>query len=278
MAHADNKQFREFCRFLGDEWRGRRHHSYSVPLRGKSSAWSKMVNGNWSASGLGDAQSKYNWNGRSVFENKAELDKFAGELQSSIRRNSNKDVCDISRGVMRWGGVDNKHRQKRTFAWIELNSDEIVKKLTESVSSIKEESTSLNAFDGSNLIMNSTMTKIVSLADPEQRIVIYDGRVGSALGFFVARFAEEQDLEQHDIVDQLLFAVDPQPKRNPSTRRIRFPRLFGKDRDRCHATMVRWATRVIGQVAKDCDVDPRKIEAGLFMWDYDVSAEPPPLL
>jgi hypothetical protein len=248
------------------------------PSSRKSSAWSKMVNGNWSASGLGDAQSKYNWNGRSVFENKAELDKFAGELQSSIRRNSNKDVCDISRGVMRWGGVDNKHRQKRTFAWIELNSDEIVKKLTESVSSIKEESTSLNAFDGSNLIMNSTMTKIVSLADPEQRIVIYDGRVGSALGFFVARFAEERDLEQHDIVDQLLFAVDPQPKRNPSTRRIRFPRLFGKDRDRCHATMVRWATRVIGQVAKDCDVDPRKIEAGLFMWDYDVSAEPPPLL
>jgi hypothetical protein len=82
-------------------------------------------------------------------------------------------VCDISRAVMRWGGVDNKHRQKRTFAWIELNSDEIVKKLTESVSSIKEESTSLNAFDGVDLIMNSTMTKIVSLADPEQKIVIY---------------------------------------------------------------------------------------------------------
>jgi hypothetical protein len=125
--------------------------------------------------------------------------------------------------------------------------------------------------------MNSTMTKIVSLADPEHKVVIYDGRVGSALGFFVARFAEEQDLEQQDVVDRLLFAVDPQPKRNPSTGRIRFPRLFGKNRDRCHATMVRWATQVIGQVATECDVDSRKIEAGLFMWGYDISAKLPPL-
>jgi hypothetical protein len=59
MPLGDNQQFREFCPSLGDEWRGRRHHSYSILLRGKSSAWSKMVNGNWSASGFGDAQSKY---------------------------------------------------------------------------------------------------------------------------------------------------------------------------------------------------------------------------
>jgi hypothetical protein len=35
-----------------------------------------MVNGIWSVSGLGDAQSKYNWNGSSFFENKAELASF----------------------------------------------------------------------------------------------------------------------------------------------------------------------------------------------------------
>jgi hypothetical protein len=102
-----------------------------------------MVKGNWMASGLGDAQSKYNWNGRSFSENKAELDRFAGQLQSSIRRTSNKDVCEMSRDIMRWGGVDNKHRQKRTFTWIKRNSDVIVRKLTVAVSSIKDATTSL---------------------------------------------------------------------------------------------------------------------------------------
>jgi hypothetical protein len=85
---------------------------------------------------------------------------------------------------MHWGGVDNTHRQKRTFEWIERNADEISAKLSNAIDLIKDEQASLDSFDGVNLIMNSTMTKIVSLADPEQKLVIYDGRVGGALGYF----------------------------------------------------------------------------------------------
>jgi len=174
---------------------------------------------------------------------------------------------------MHWGGVDNKHRQKRTFEWIERNAHEISAKLSNAVNLIKDERASLDSFDGMNLIMNSTMTKIVSLADPEQKLVIYDGRVGGALGFFVARFAEEREFYQHDVADQLLFAVDREAKRIPETDRIHFPRLFGKARDRCHASMVRWASQLIWQVAKECRASPREIEAALFMWGYNVAAE-----
>ena len=83
--------------------------------------------------------------------------------------------------------------------------------------------------------MNSTMTRIVSLADPEQKLVIYDGRVAGALGYFVARFAEEREIHQYDLAEQLLFAVDREAKRRPETNRIHFPALFGSARDRCHA-------------------------------------------
>jgi hypothetical protein len=38
--------------------------------------------------------------------------------------------------------------------------------------------------------------------------------------------------------------VDREPKRNPDTNRIHFPALFGKTRDRCHASMVRWASEL----------------------------------
>ena len=161
-AIRSHEQIREFCRFLAHEWGGTRHHSYAVPSRGKSSAWSRTVDGKWSAVGLADAVSKYAWRGKSFSENKAELDRFAADLQSAIQRDSNNDVCAILRAIMHWGGVDNKHRQMRTFEWIERNADEISAKLSNAVDLIKDERASLDSFDGVNLIMNSTMTKIVS--------------------------------------------------------------------------------------------------------------------
>jgi hypothetical protein len=269
----NHEQIREFCQFLAREWGGSRHHSYSVPARGKSSAWSRTVDGRWSAVGLADAISKYASSGKSFSENKAEFDQFAADLQSAMHRDSNNDVCAILRAIMHWGGVDNKHRQKRTFEWIQRNADEISAKLSSAVDLIKDEQASLDSFDGVSLAMNSTMAKIVSLADPEQKLVMYDGRVGGALGFFVARFAEEQEIHHYNVADQLLFAVDREPKRTPDTNRIHFPALFGKARDRCHALMVRRASQLIWQVAKECQASPREIEAALFMWGYNVAGE-----
>jgi hypothetical protein len=269
-AIRSHEQIREFCHFLAGEWRGNRQHSYAVPPRGKSRGWSRKVDGRWSASGLADAVSKYAWSGKNFAENKAELDQFAADLRSAIQRRSNNDVCTILRAIMHWGGVDNKHRQKRTFEWIERNANEISAKLSNAVDLIKDERASLDSFDGANLIMNSTMTKIVSLADPEQKLVMYDGRVGGALGYFVARFAEEREVDKYDVADQLLFAVDREAKRRPETNRIHFPALFGKARDRCHASMMRSASHLIWQVAKECQASPREIEAALFMWGYNV--------
>ena len=270
LAARNHEQLRGFCQFLAHEWEGNRKHSYAVPSRGKSRGWSRKVNHKWSAVGLADAVSKYAWSGKSFSESKAGLDRFAADLQSAIQRDSNTDVCDIMRAIMHWGGVDNKHRQKRTFEWIEWNADEISAKLSHVVELIKNEQASLDSFDGVNLIMNSTIAKIVSLADPEQKLVAYDGRVGGALGYFVARFAEEREIHQYDVADQLLFAVDREAKRNPDTNRIHFPALFGKTRDRCHASMVRWASQLIWHVAEECQASPREIEAALFMWGYNI--------
>jgi hypothetical protein len=268
------EQMHEFSSFLAREWRGSRHHSYTVPSRGKSSAWSRMVGGKWSAVGLADAVSKYSWSGKSFSENKAESDRFAADLQYAIQQDSNNDVCEILRAIMHWSGLDNKHRQKGTYEWIERNADKISVKLFNAVDLIKDEHASLDPFDGVNLIMNATMTKLVSLADPEQMLVIYDGRVAGALGFFVARFTEERQIHQYDLAEQLLFAVDREAKRSPETNRIHFPALFGNARDRCHASMVRSASQLIGQVATECQASPREIEAALFMWGYNVAEDP----
>ena len=268
-AARNHKQIREFCQFLAHEWEGNRQHSYAVPSKGKSRGWSRTVDGKWSAVGLADAVSKYASRGKNFAENKAEFERLAAELRPAIQRDSNSDVCAILQAIMHWGGVDNKFRQRRTFEWIERNADDISAKLMRAVDLIKDEQASLDSFDGVNLTMNSTMTKIVSLADPEQKLVAYDGRLGGALSFFVARFAEERELHQYDLADYLLFAVDREPKRTPIRTAFIFRHCFGKNRDRCHASMVRWASQLIWQVAKDCCASPREIEAALFMWGYD---------
>src|SRR3954452_18788760 len=121
-APCNHEQIREFCQFLAHEWGGNRQHSYAVPSRGKSRAWSRTVDGKWSVAGLADAASKYRWHGKNFTENKAEFDRLAADLQSAIQRDSNSDVCTILRTIMHWGGADNSYRQKGTFEWIERNA------------------------------------------------------------------------------------------------------------------------------------------------------------
>src|SRR5579863_10392922 len=150
--NRSDEQIYEFCRFLTREWRGGRHHSYAVPSRGKLSAWSRAINGKWSASGLADAASKYAWNGKSFSENKVELDRMAADLQSAVHRNSTNHLSEAIRAIMHWGGVDNKHRQKGTLEWIERNVDELSVKLSNAVDLIKDPQASLDPFDGANLI------------------------------------------------------------------------------------------------------------------------------
>ena len=85
-AIRNHEQIREFCQFLAHEWRGNRHHSYAVPPRGKSSAWSRTVDGKWSAVGLADAVSKYAWSGKTFSENKAELDELERFHSAAVSR------------------------------------------------------------------------------------------------------------------------------------------------------------------------------------------------
>jgi len=100
----NQKQIRDVCQFIAREWVENRRHSYAIPSSGKSSAWSRTVDGKWMAVGLADAASKYARSGRSFYENKAELDRLAADLQSAIYRNSGKDICYISRAITHWGG------------------------------------------------------------------------------------------------------------------------------------------------------------------------------
>lgn len=261
-----------FSQFLNSEWHGSRRHSYSVPLSGRSAVWSRRLDpqGVWTAYGLNDARLKYFWNGSDFEVTSRELAIHSAKLRAAIHKGANADALRVIRKILAWGGVDNPHRQKRTFDWLDRNSEVLCTKLLDSIRLLRDDHLSLVRFDGHDLIMNSAITKIVSLADEEERLVIYDSRVAAALAFFAIRFAEERG---KNVPNELRFAVANERRRNPSTADFPFGRLFGSQRDVCHASMVRLTSTLIQNVASGAS--PREIEAALFMWGYDISQSKP---
>ena len=52
-------------------------------------------------------------------------------IQRAIMKKDDTRVFSVAMEIMSWGGVDNVHRQKRTFAWIKQNARSISKTLKE---------------------------------------------------------------------------------------------------------------------------------------------------
>jgi hypothetical protein len=119
-------------------------------------------------------------------------------------------------------------------------------------------------------LMNSAMTKVYAFADPEERLAIYDGRVGAALGLFVVCLCERQKLEA--VPSELAFAWHDgrgrKNRRNPSQGLLKFPRL---GEHQLHASNMRRASRVLNSAAQQAGCSVQDMERALFMIGYDVS-------
>jgi hypothetical protein len=90
------------------------------------------------------------------------------------------------------------------------------------------------------LPMNSSMTKVYALADPDEFLIIYDGRVGAALAHLARLFLEQQKTPNvppefnYRWGASRAFHAGVQDSRNLSTSKYSFPRLFGPHSDIHH--------------------------------------------
>lgn len=85
--------------------------------------------------------------------------------------------------IFKWGGVARKTDDKSRI-WVESQYQQktLCQSIKQAVQLLQPGSSSgLRAFDGVQLLMNAAMTKVYAAADPAN-IIIYDGRVGAALG------------------------------------------------------------------------------------------------
>lgn len=199
------------------------------------------------------------------------LDSIAKELNKALSEKSEEKTFVAAIRVLEWGQV-----YRGSINWLISKYDQglLVESINDAVAILKGNDTQnlLARFDHVDLRMDSGTTKIFSLASSGNSI-IYDDRVGAALGLLVIKYLKmiPEDMRPKTVPNELKFMRSNRHDRNASEADYNFP-ARGKNPSQIHAQSNLWANWVIQSLL--CHVgdqwDARKLEAALFMIGYRV--------
>lgn len=275
----------QFAAYLSRCWEDVGYtHSYQIPKRGRIPVqWRNYREGLglpsdvWAASSLKDAYSNYFWNG-GYSENARLLDRLSESLVHSIESSDDELALRTCHDIFRWGNVARKEND-RSRVWVKnaAENGSLCELLQTAVSALIHGGERLDGFARGDFPMNSSMTKIYALADKSRHLIIYDGRVGAALGSLAFSFAKQRGLSQVPQGLSFPWGKSQRPQktgvrdiRDPSWGNFRFPALFGSRKDLLHAKAASSASNVISFAVRDLTISNRDFEAALFMWGYQV--------
>jgi hypothetical protein len=178
----------------------------------------------WTCNSIYNAYEQYLWNfnytdengvyhsGRSFAENAVELDNLRSKLRQAYLNNDAALLCKLSCMVLEWGGVSNWNAD-----WCSKNSSNLVSIYREGMRMLKP-----GIADDKGPFperFNSGMTKVYSLLLND--FIIYDGRVGAALGCLVVRYCQDSGLTA--IPSLIRFPWSPGKEANPVNPKNRNP-------------------------------------------------------
>jgi hypothetical protein len=238
----------------------------------------------WTCATLHHAFTSYRWSGNDWAANKRELDDFREQLRTAVAARDETRAASVSEQVLRWGGVwarNGAYLADRRGTWIaELAHMRSV------LGRYSEPSTTDLRLVRSDALtacrLNAGLVKVYSVL--LGHFVIYDGRVGAALGLLVRNFCRQKHCLT--VPGALAFAYGApkeaeQPRarklRNPSHETLTFPKLRN---DSCfHAVQAMRASWLL-KAALDAErgaFSPaedgfHELAAALFMIGYDLSA------
>ena len=236
----------------------------------------------WSCDSLTDAFRQYRWNRESWHQNKTRLDSYRRDLREAVGDDDVDRAADACERILRWGGVWARNgaylRRRRSSLLDELRHLQAVidGDHTPSASEMRWDVSATAA----ECRMNAGFVKIYSLLC--DHCVIYDGRVGAALGLLVRQFREHKG---RTTVPRCLAFAFGSPKealdarypklRDPSRNGLRFPRLRPSSPHHTAQLMrANWFLRSIletGAWAASPGEDGfHELAAGLFMVGYDL--------
>ncbi len=229
---------------------------------------------------LEDAYKRYWWNKKNYKENKKILD----ELKNKIKVFHNKEDRDpnecyeLVKAVFDWGGVWKARNEKHVN---KIPKKDLLQQIEDGINEMGSQKPNLDVFDKKRSRMNAGYTKYYSLACED--VIIYDGRVGAALGLIARKFCEDRNKDK--VPSGLNFRWGPaqnsEINRDPSENNYKFIKFNANDRK--HAESNIRANWIIVEALKrakrkkpditwaaDEEIDIRMIEAALFTMGYSL--------
>jgi hypothetical protein len=272
--------FEEFLDYLASKWGGNFHHGFPITNHPAWSQWREIcpdrLKNRWECANLREASERYSWAGEGP-------GKLVARLQDALKSNNTNETRDACLAIFKWGNVARKVNDA-SRVWIGRPTAELPLELKRAVALLKDPEAELLVFNGTDLLMNSAMTKIYWAADPDKQLAIYDGRVGAALGLLVREFLKSKSVKEVPAELQFRwgrssnkYVPGEQDMRDPSQGYLQFPPLFRSTRkDYHHARMMRDASFLFQSVVRKLKnkVAVHEIEKSLFMIGYDVSGSP----
>ena len=245
----------------------------------------------WSCDSLWVAHQKYDWSfsyrdhqarhrGNTYAQNTQALNSLRLALRSGLTScDADAALADASRMVFEWGGVT-----KGNVKWAAdlASSGGLVKEYQQGLALLNPE-TADDRLVGFNLRFNAGLTKVYSLMLDD--FIIYDSRVGAALGWLVVQYCQQALLSA--VPYALAFpwaaakegvnAVNPK-NRNPSAGIYRLPQFkTGLNHAQWNLRASWLLAALIEKNAKlnRTDNPMRELESALFMIGYDLPKSPP---
>lgn len=277
-----------FAHYLSKLWTGDAgsfSHRYKISNHPAWKPWkTRDLGQEWWCQTLAQAAAHYSWHEKEAPHDFASI---AAKLRSALASNDNIAARNACRAIFEWGGVARK-ADDASLLWVNAQCEKgaLCSFIQEAVALLRPHcSQSLHDFDGKMLLMNSAMTKIYAAAAPDD-IIIYDGRVGAALGLLARRWLLVSG--QRAVPADLAFRWGPNYKtktnkietRNPSQNGFVYVDLYtaaeqSPVRNEAWADLVRLSNRILQQTrtfiaGHGQDVSPAMLERALFMVGYDV--------
>lgn len=284
----NNEISEKFCRHIADLWGGHFEHRYCIPHGRGDGAWrrwreiEKHSPNEWYCNSIKEAAAHYSWKGDDASQ---EFENLSLHLKAAVLRRDENAAYKICLSIFKWGGVGNSTKKgpHKSRLWLQNKNKErdLCDRLEAARFLLTNEDANLDTFDGDYLQMNSAMTKVYAALDPS-RLIIYDGRVGAALGLLAKDYLKSIG-HHHAVPDELAFpwggartSLTQQPnKRDPSEENLHFRRLFQSGRDKYHAQWMRHTSgllrKVVAMVTPSSSCDLASLEKALFMIGYNVS-------
>lgn len=241
------------------------------------------------AENLGKLFDMYWWDYENYASNKVRLDAVSEAIQVSIANEYGEDAVQTAieacEWVMAWGLGRGSRAYDAAMNWARNQGQQLPATLREGREALLGDNPQIAAFgrnDGP--IMNSGWTKYYALALPNH--IIYDARVGAALGFLVRRYLESLGAQgPGGIPEGLNFRWSTgkrgpgQKLQNPSSTRYKFKQLYRTPAgSQTWAGVNIWANWVLSAARAEAQAawcngpdGLRRLEAALFMLGYDLA-------